>query len=240
MVGRLLIEGAVLSLPAIVFMFHRNFPANRVTPYLIPRLLADKKYPKAELRQAAMGCYLLASWCFSVVYVTFFFFQKTVEQSKLLLPLLFFVLPIVTLMSLVIGTIYLVRGIFGRGDAVKSSLESFQNAEKDQLPAYIRKIKIFNAVNLLCPCLLILCILSEEAMGVANHGGAILLNVSLLVTFIMTLWRIRFYLVKAALVMDLSANKILSSTLSSPLGIFFVWIHSFLLIRKFRQRSPQR
>ena len=82
--------------------------------------------------------------------------------------------------------------------------------------------------------LLAVLIPTEIILGIEERGLIILFNVTLLITFIMTIWRIRAYIVKSATAMDLSANKYLLSTLFHPLAIFFVWIHSFSLIRKFR------
>ncbi len=233
---KLILESAVLVLPLVVLFFHIKLPGNKITPYLIPKNLADRKYPKVELRRAGAGCYALAIWCFSVVYVTVLFFWKSVEHARLLLPLLFFVLPIVMLMSLVIGTIYLTRGIFGRGEAA-DGLESFGEGSKEQLPRYILKLKFYNVVNMLALLMLVVLIPLEAAMGTGTRGWPVLLNVSLLITFILTLWRIRFYLVRAVVLLDLSSNKVLASTLGSPIGVLFVWFHSILILRKFRESS---
>ena len=131
----------------------------------------------------------------------------------------------------------LFSGLFGRDAAVKPKLESMDAVQTGDLPQYIRKIRILNIINIACPFLLIVLILIEQAAGTAESGRAILLNVALLITFIMTLWRIRMYLIRAASLMDLSPNRVLASTLFSPLGIFFVWIHSFLIVRKFDRQN---
>lgn len=240
MIKKLLIEIGVLILPVIVFSVHQKFPGNQFTPYFIPKNLTERKYPKAVLRQSGVAYWMFALWIFSFIAVTTLFFLPAIEKIPVLLAALFFILPIILGMSLLIGLIYLCRGLFGRDDTVKPGIETIYQAEKEQLPKYIRKIKIYNGINLSCPLLLMIAIPLEEWLGIAQNGYAILFNVSLLITFIMTLWRIRAYLVKAAMVMDLSANKILSQTLGSPLGIFFVWIHSFLMIKKFKQQNQAK
>ncbi|HNV87154.1 MAG TPA: hypothetical protein PKL97_09380 [Candidatus Omnitrophota bacterium] len=237
MIKKILIECFVLILPAAVFALQRKFPGNKITPYLTPKILADRKYPKAELRRAGLGCCVLSAWLFALLFITTDFFLPAVERLPALQALLFLALPITSVSCLIIGLSYLARGIFGRGDKVEPGLESMNAARKECLPEYIRKIKIYNAVNLACPLLLAVFIPAEVSLGIAESGRAVLFNVSLLITFILTLWRIRVYLVKAATVMDLSANKILRSTLSSPLGIFFVWFHSVTLVRKFKRQN---
>ena len=233
----ILSETFILALPLVVFIAHKTFSGNRITPYFIPRILKDRKYPKAELRQAGTAYCVFAAWLFSFVAVTACSFMPLLERTPFLLGLFFFVFPILFLMCLVIGASYLLCGLFSRDATVKPRLESIDHAQADDLAKYIRKIKIFNTINLSCPVLLIAKILTEESMGIAEKGSAILLNIALLITFIMNLWRIRAYLMKAAVVMDPSPNNILRSTLFSPWGIFFVWIHSFLIIKKFKQQT---
>lgn|GEM_PF-6540501 len=237
MAGKILVEIIVLIIPLLIFIAHRKFPGNKITPYLTLKLLADRKYPKAALRQAGTGYSLFALWIFLVIFVTTHFFLSFIERSSFLLAVLFFVSPLASAVSLVLGISYLLSGLFGRGDAIKPGLESMNEAQKELLPRYIRKIKIYNVINLSGLSLLILLIPMEESLGLAENGPVIFFNVSLLITFIMTLWRIRAYLVKSATVMDLSPNKVLSSTLSNPFGVFFVWIHSILIIKKFNQRK---
>lgn len=276
-------ESIVLIFPIIIFVFHKKFPGNKITSYLIPKNLARGKHPKIVLRQAGVSYVVTALWIFSIMFVTTWGFLRLIEKIPALLALTYFVLPIACMMCLVIGVMYLFNSLFSKDEMVKPSLELIYEAEKENLPRYIQKIKFYNAINLSCPVLIFGAIALEEYFHIAQSGYAILFNVSLLITFIMTLWRIRAYLVKAALVMDLSADgapracprsletrlrplgfgevrpalpseatsrpeqktsrssaqadKILSSTLGKPSGIFFVWIHSFLIIRKFNQQN---
>jgi hypothetical protein len=237
MAKKILAEILVLIFPIIVFVVHKRYPANPITPYFIPKNLTGQKYPKSQLRQVGVGYCILALWLFSLIVVTTAYFLPFIEQVPALMAALYFILPIVTVMSLIIGASYLLRGIFGRGDMAKPPLESINDAQREDLPKYIHKIKIYNVVNLSCPVLLAILIPIEVMLGVAERGPAILINVSLLITFIMTLWKIRIYLAKAAKVMDLPANKILLSTLSNPLAVFFVWVHSIMVIKKFNQQK---
>jgi hypothetical protein len=86
--------------------------------------------------------------------------------------------------------------------------------------------------------LLFVCILSLTVCGICGKPydeKLIPLNVACLIGFIITLWRIRTYIAKTAIAMDLSGEKYFFSTLFSPVAMFFVWIHAFALIRKFNQ-----
>ena len=62
-----------------------------------------------------------------------------------------------------------------------------------------------------------------------------------LITFIMTTWRVRDYLVKAAKVMGQSGEKILAATLGNPLAFIFAWYYAYDLKKKydnFRNQPP--
>lgn len=233
----LLLDFFVLGFPVVILVLHRIFPDNGITPFFIPRLLANRKYPKPELRRAGTACLALAAWLFAWIYFAASSFLKLIERTPFLLGLFFFVLPILTMMALVIGMIYLLKGIFGKGEAAQSGLESFENARKEDLPQYIRKLKLYTLLNLSCPVLVTGAILVEESRGVATTGSAVLVNAALLIAFILTLWRIRFYIVKAAKAMDLPMNAYLLPTLFNPIGVFFVWTHAIALIRKFSREK---
>jgi len=234
----LLAEIFVLSLPIIIFSTHKTFLNNKITPYFIPKILADQKYPKSELRQVGASYCVMALWAFFLmITASSSFFMSFIEKIPFLLGIFFFVLPIVSAIILVIGITYLFSGFFGRGDVIKPKLESIDEAEPEHLSRYIHKLKIYNVINLACSFLLTILISIERSLNVDENGWAILLNVFLLIVFIMTLWKIRAYLAKSAKAMDLSGNKYLLSTLFSPFGIFFVYINSIVLIWKFKQQK---
>lgn len=232
---RILLELLILSVPIVIFAIYKIFPQNKITIYLIPRMLADQEYPKAKLRKVGIAYLAFGLWLISItISVSYLFSDQQIERFTWLMGLLYFVIPLISVMLWVIGFYYLIIGLFSKVDYIKPRLESIYYTEKAELEKYIRKLKIYTITNLSCLFLFAVLIPIEMLLGIEERGLIILFNVALLITFIMTIWRIRAYIVKSATAMDLSAHKYLLSTLFHPLAIFFIWIHSISLMRKFR------
>ncbi|MDD4894538.1 MAG: hypothetical protein PHW54_04405 [Candidatus Omnitrophica bacterium] len=229
---KILIEMFVLGLPFMVFIFHKLFSNNRLTAYLIPKILEDKEYPKLELRKAGVAYLALGLWILSIILATLLLYPKFPMEQYIIMVLLCFVFPILSLASIIIGVYYLIIGIFGKRESIRPKFESMFYAEEGNLVRYIKKLKIHTTVNLCCLLVLAALLPIEFLLGIGENGLIVLLNVSLLVAFIMTLWRMRNYMVKSAKLMDLPAKKYLFSTLS----VFpFIYWHSFSLIKKFKE-----
>lgn len=148
-----------------------------------------------------------------------------------ILAFLCFVAPIAGLLMLVIGISYLFAGIFRKEESVKPALESIFYAEPGKLHAYISRLKIFTIVNLSCPVVMLIALMIERPRGLEYSGWAVVLNVILLITFIITLWRMRSCLTKAAVLMGRSGEKYLLNTLFSRTAIIRVYILAFVLIK---------
>jgi len=222
--------------PLIILAVYFFLPGNSAIRYLIPRFLLDKEYPRASLRQAGSGCLVLSFWLVAIVAaVSSTADFKVLEKMPWLLALLFFVLPIVSAMFFCIAIYYLVIGIFAKSDNIRPRFQSVFYADKKDVKLYVRRLKLYTALNL---SFLVVCIISLTVCGVCGKPydeKLIPLNVACLIGFIITLWRIRTYIAKTAIAMDLSGEKYFFSTLFSPAAVFFVWIHAFALIRKFNQ-----
>jgi hypothetical protein len=97
---------------------------------------------------------------------------------------------------------------------------------------YVKKLKFYTAMNLSFLAVGILsltaCIVLKKYIG----EKLIPLNIICLIGFIMTLWRVRIYITKTALAIDLPGKDYFLSTLSGPIGITLAWIHAFALIKK--------
>jgi hypothetical protein len=236
---KILIEVSVFALPLSVFIFRKLFPNNRCTAYLIPKILKDKEYLKSEFRKAGIAFLVLALWLFSTIFITVFLYPKIpVKDNAVIATVLFFIFPLASLISVVIGVYYLIEGIFGKKGGIRPKLESFSYAEKGKLSLYIKRLKIYTAVNLSCPLILAVLLPIEHVSGTGEKGPVVLFNVSLLIIFIMTLWRMRNYIGKSAMLMDLSETEKekIFLTLFGVAGIFFVHRHSFYLQKKFKER----
>jgi hypothetical protein len=229
---KILIEMFVLGLPLIVFISHKLFPNNQFTVYLIPKILKDEEYPKLELRKAGVAYLALGLWFFSITLATFLLYPRfPMEQYLIIMALLCFIFPLLSVISIVIGTYYLIVGIFGKRSSIRPKLESMFYTEEGHLDQYIKKLEIHTTVNLCCLLVLAVLLPVEFLLGIGENGLIVLINVSLLIAFIMTSWKMRNYMVKSAKLMDL-----FSTLLVFP----FIYWHSFSLIRKFKERKDKQ
>jgi len=225
----------LLSIPLFVLIIKILLPNNKITSYLIPKILRDEKHSKSILRKVGVAYLLLGFWLISIIFVLHSFTVGSNNDSAIWIVDLFTAtIPFISALSCVIGFYYLMIGIFSRSDYVRPKLESMDYVEEAELNNYIRKLKTYTIINLSSLFLLICLILMEVLLGIETSGKIVLINITLLVTTIMTFWRIRAYIVKSAKVMNLPANKYFFSTLFHPLGLVFVWVHAINLIKKYR------
>jgi hypothetical protein len=232
---------AVLLLPIFVSIFHRKIPGNRLTAWLIPEILPDQKHPKAKLRRVGTAYVVFGLWLVAIpLALTYLFPDPQIDKYPWVCGLLYFVIPLLAVLSLIVGIYYVILGVFGRGEYIRPTLESMYYAPKRNQDTYVRKLKTYTIINLASLFLLITIVPVEAYLNVTARYYVVLPNVALLITFIMTIWRIRAYIVKVATSLDFHATGFLVSTLFHPLAIFMVWIHSFFLIKEFDRRRESR
>ena len=218
-----------------LYFFNQN---NSIVKHFIPRLLSDREHSKESLRQAGVGCLCLSAWLIGIIAaVSSTIDSKIIERMVWPLALLYFVLPLILMMFFCIGVYYLAIGVLAKENNVRPKLQSIFSAEKANLELDVKKMKLYTALNLSFLFMTILSvtinIVFEEYVG----EKLIPFNVLFLIGFILTLWRVRTYITKTAQAMDLSGKKYLLTTLFHPIGIFFVWIHSFKLIKMFKNTN---
>ena len=116
---------------------------------------------------------------------------------------------------------------------VKPGFQSIFATETDRLDLYIKRLMKYTKINIASFALVIGLPITEAVAGVEPEGIVVLINVALLITFIMTTWRVRNYLVKSATAMAQSGEDTLASTLGNPLVMFLMWYYSFALKKKY-------
>lgn len=235
----LLPEIIVFSIPLIIFLTKKLFPENRLLAYLIPVKLDDQKYPKIKLREAGVAYCFLSLWLVTILVFGDDIFSKQNLDKHVWLFGVLFVIPIVSGITIIIGLHYLLIGIFSKLNPVRPKLESMFYVEEGALKKYIAKLELVTKLNLGALLLLIISILLESILAVEINGYLVMYNISLLIFFILTLWRIRAYIVKAAKLMNLPETKILFDTLFKSTAIIFVWRNAFLLIREYKKLSQK-
>lgn len=238
MESKLILPIITSIIPIVILAAYFFSPNKNLIKYFVPCFLPDKEHAKKTLRQAGAGCLFLSAWLVGIIasVCTAVDFE-ILEKMVWLLALVCFILPIALAMFFCIGLYYLIIGIFAKSDNVKPKFQSIFSADKADLERYIKKLKFYTVLNL---SLLFMTILSVTINIVfEKYVGEELIpfNVLFLIGFILTLWRVRAYITKTAIAMDLSGKKYLLTTLFHPASVFFVWINSFKLIKMFKNTN---
>jgi hypothetical protein len=231
-----------IFMPGIVLAAHFRFAGNNVTPFLLPRFLSNCEYPKSIIRQAGTGWFLFCVWLLTIAMaVSYAIPRELTHDSFWFLGIFAFAVPIIAVMSLFIAIYYLSIGVFARSKNVKPSFQSIYATETNRLDLYMKRLRRYLKINIVTFVLLIGIIGTEAAMGVEPDGIVVLINVALLITFIMTTWRVRNYLLKATIAMEQSREDTFTKTLGNPFAMSFMWYYSFALIKKYDsfRRLPQ-
>ena len=223
-----------ISAPVIVLVIHLKFPRNKVTSFLFPRFLSNREYPKSVIRQAGTSWFLFGVWLPTTALTALNALSvDRMDNNLLLMGVTAFAAPIIAVMALFIGIYYLAIGIFARAKMVKPGFQSIFATETDRLDLYMKRLMRYTKINIASFVLVIGLPITEASAGVEPEGIVVLINVALLITFIMTTWRVRNYLVKSATAMAQSGEETLASTLGNPLVMFFMWYYSFALKKKY-------
>lgn len=236
---RLILTVDVL-LPFAVLFGHLRFPGNSFTPFMIPRFLKDKDHPKSVFRQAGTGLLILVLWLVTAMICILSLFPTLMSNgNQVFLGFAFFVMPIVIVMMIIVGVYYLGVGIFSRASTVTPVFRSAFVTESIQLDLYVKRMIRYTKINLISLSLAIGLPVLEALSGIKPVGIIVLVNVSFLITFILTLWRLRFYCVNVAAAMGHSGRELLLSTLGGPSKVLFLWRHAFVLRQQYEQHQGQ-
>jgi hypothetical protein len=223
-----------------VLYFHFHFSGNPVLQYLRPRFLPNRGHSKVVYRQAGTSLLILALWLATTTATAFSLIPRSLlEHSRILMAVVCFAIPVAVVMALVVSIYYLGVGIFARAATVSPAFRSILETDAAQLDLYVKRMTRCTRINLMAlaltfglPCL-------EALAGVEPKGIVVLVNVACLVTFILSLWRLRAYCVNVAMSLGGSGRDVLLSTLGGPSAIFFVWRHSFALQRQYQEYRSQ-
>jgi hypothetical protein len=236
MEARFILPVIVIMMPFVVLGVYLLGPGNKAIWYFIPRFLADKEWPRVIIRQAGAGCVFLTLWLIGIaasVCSTVDF--KVLEKMVWLMAVLCFVIPIVAVIFFCVGFYYLVIGVFARADRVRPAFQSIFSADKANAGLYVRKLRFYTVLNLSFLAAGVLSISACVVFSKYVGDKLIIFNVLFLIGFIMTMWRIRAYVTKVAVVMELPTKEYFLSTLLNPI---LVWIHAFMLIKKYGAEGP--
>jgi hypothetical protein len=231
-----------ICIPIVVLTIHFRFPRNIVTSFLIPRFLSKREYPKHVFRQAGTGWFVFSAWLLMIIYAIASNLPKDGMDNNLwLMGIIAFAMPIISIMSLFIAIYYLSIGIFSKSKKITPGFQSFFATDADQLDLYMKRLIRYTKINIATLVLAIGIPVTEAVAGIEPQGIVILINVAFLITFIMTTWRVRNYLVKSATAMGQSGKDILVFTLGNPLAMLFLWYYSFALKKKYdlQRKQPQ-
>jgi hypothetical protein len=224
----------------MVLAVHFRFPRNKVTSFLLPRFLSDCEYTKSVFRQAGTGWFVFSAWLLTTALaVANALPGHWVHDNFWLTGIIAFAVPIIAVMSLFIAIYYLSIGIFARSNKIKPSFQSIFATDADRLDLYMKRLRRYTVINIAAFVLVIAVPSIEAVAGVEPEGIVVLINVVLLITFIMTIWRVRNYLVKSAIAMEQSGGDTLAATLGNPLAMLFMWYYSFALKKKYNLLRKQ-
>lgn len=240
MESKLILPVIISIIPIVILTAYLFNPNKDLIKYFVPRFLPDREHSKKTFRQAGIGCLFLSAWLVGIIAsVCSTVDSKILDNMLWLLSLVCFILPIILVIFFCIGLYYLIVGIFAKSDNIKPQFQSIFSADKADLEKYIKRLKLYTVLNLSLLFMTMLSIATNIVFEKYVGERLIPLNVLFLIGFILTLWRVRAYITKAAIAMELSGEKYFLTTLSHPVGIFFVWFNSFKITKMFKSTNKK-
>ncbi len=218
----------------LVIVLRLAIPGNAITPWIIPQFLSNVEYPRAVVRKAGVGWIVFSIWIATLAISLSNALPVAWTKGHLVFTVLLLALvPFTAFLLLISGICFLAVGVFTQSDVVRPRLQSIFATEPGKLDVYIRRLGLWTRVNLIVLPLAVLVPVVEAILGVKAEGPVVLLNVAFLITFIMSLWRMRAYIVKSAIAMEKSGADYFLSTLGRPSAILMVWYHSHELRKRY-------
>ncbi len=218
----------IILYPVALLTLLTLHPDSAMAQYLKPRLLREPRYPKAVLRQAGTAWILLGLW---IIIAPFYFLQvisvDSLKSSGVLTALFAFVFPVTGATLTLAGILHLCKGIFSRSALAAPGTESIHTTDPAQGGRYLRRLSAYLRINLAALVLTVGSPFIEAAFGLEPAGWVVLTNVSLLITFILTIHRLRFYTARCIIAMGLHEEESLLTALPGGLKIVSFWVRAF-------------
>jgi hypothetical protein len=218
----------IAGLPVVAIILRLFARDHLLTQYLTPQFLNRTDHTKVELCQSGTAWILWSGWLLllpiaAVSQIAF----KQLETHPIVMAMLFFIIPVTSAVLQIAGWILLVQGVFGRYNRTTPLVDSMFAADPEMLGTYIRRMWWYARVSMTTLALAILVPVSEAYLEVPPTGVVVLVNAFFLITFILTLWRTRIYVVKSCVAMSQSGREAFYSTVGSPESILFVWYNAY-------------
>jgi len=218
----------IAGLPLIVLGLRRFAPTGKLVRFMTPRFLSRSEHTKVELRQAGVGWILWSAWLFlipiaAISKVPF----NWLESNRIVMAATFFVVPVTAVILQIAGWMLLIQGLTARTEQTSPLMNSIFAADPRKLAAYIKRMWHYARISMTALALTIVVPVTEAFLEVEPTGKVVLVNVFFLITFILTLWRTRAYVVKSSIAMSQCGMQALYSTLGGPASIFFVWYNAY-------------
>ena len=222
----------VICYPLAVVVLFFLHPDSPITRHLIPRFLAKTRHPKHVLREVGCAWSTLGLWCIAVAPVAARALQgDSLDNTPWVLGVFGFILPVAGVVLLLAGLFHFFAGVFGRGSETSPIVTAATASDPDDLQIYLRRLARYLRINVVAFGLTLTALLAEGLTGIRPTGVMVLVNVGCLITFILTLWRIREYAKKSSIVLNLQRHPSLNS--GAALIFWFVsdWIRGFRVLR---------
>jgi len=117
-----------------------------------------------------------------------------------------------------------------KGEKTRSLIESASHFDKSFIDTYAVKLKWYLTINIVA---ITGFFLGNGLIGQPAPSWLELYNVFSVITFIITIWRVRAYVAKLAGSLDFDPNIYYYSTMVTYLGVFLVYFHSFTLLKEY-------
>jgi hypothetical protein len=230
-----------LGLAVVTGLYRHYRPDSPVAQYLVPRFLANGHHPKADLRKAGTGWILFSAWLAVTTISLIAQVQKqSLQDHPAIMGLVAFVIPVTTVMLQIVGWYYLAIGIFSRSEKVRPRLRGSIDLEPDQLEHDMRRLTRLTITNISALLFVLVVPAIEALLRVEATGTVILPNVVALITFVLTLGRIRYYLVRAAGAMINAENQIALTQILNRGSIWLAWYDTYELKKEFELFKLQK
>jgi hypothetical protein len=229
------LQVALLGIGLIIFamVYRRTHPNNSLTPLLIPRYIGGRKQPKVVFRQVGTAWLV---WSVTLFALTAAIVERVIQPGHSnygkAFVLFMVVSSFVTVILQIVGWYYLALGVFSRTAEVRPGLQSMYSIEPDRLAHDVSRLGRCALVNIISLFLTVAVPACEAAFQVEPRGLVVLLNVSFLITFILSLWRLRYHLGRSRRAMEALLQQELPSRSFRSSSELLIW-YDVYRIRKY-------
>ncbi len=139
---------AYISLPVIAFIFHKIFPHNKITPFLVPQILRKGEFSKFHIAKIGIAYILLGIWSIGNDFVLGALFGDGLSKS---LPIFYNSFTFISFIGWwilwAVGIVYLFHSIFDKEKTIRVETKLSDYAREDELEIYISKLEIYTYIN---------------------------------------------------------------------------------------------